>query len=345
MASTQIEKHAEQLELLFSNDADIVCITLHELRRNQSLSFHSLPVLIHLMEEDPVSPHVAQLTRELLCDFQRAIENQPTVEEQLRGFDGLVAQALSAQSDSERAIAVAELGNLWWRYPVSVWALRRAIHDNAAVVREVAGRILAIVLERHRTIENASLEDYEIVSPRSPEFDALNQRLPNGFKKAIGSNKSDKRLEKLRKSFNPVFDDSESLPKPKLRRGFQGAPALKDTDWTRGEFYNDACSGTDAVEDLIEQIRESDSGRSLHAMTCVAQLGSNGQSAIPELCEQLRSRDVKRRVWAAFTLGSLGQSASRALPNLSLAYWDEDSRVRAAVRTAQSKIQGKPIPE
>ncbi|MDF1664340.1 MAG: hypothetical protein P1V97_21425 [Planctomycetota bacterium] len=326
MAITQIENHADQLELLFSDDPDIVAANLCELRQKQGLSFHTLPVLIHLIDQKPVSHHVGTLTRTLLSEFQSAVMKQPTVEEQLRGFDGLVAQTLSAQSQSERAVAAAELGNQWWRYPVSVWALKRACKDSSALVREVAGRILAIVLERHHAIETQSLEEFEVAVPPTDVFHSLNQRLSS----------QEKAPNRKETTFDPVLSSKQKLRKPKARRGFQGVRAVHDHHWPCPTSQHE----TDAVEDLIEQMKESDSSRSLHAMTCIAQLGSNGQKAIPELCEQLRSTDVKRRVWAAYSLGSLGQSASSALPSLSLAYWDDDRRVRDAVRGAQSKIRG-----
>lgn len=335
MAMTQIEKHADQLELLFSQDPNVVAGNLKELRQKQELSFHSLPVLIHLVDQKPVSPKVAQRTRELLSEFQREIQNQPHVEEQLRGFDGLVAQTLSAQIESERAVAAAELGNLWWRYPVTVWTLKRASKDSSALVREVAVRILAMVLERHHSIETQSLEDFVIAAPPSGTFQALNQRLPVSRKKRGGSRT---RQVDNSQSYQPIQHRSLKLRKPKARRGFQGVRAVEDQDWSVPAIPQES---TDLAS-LIDQIREADSGRSLHAMTCIAQLGQNGQSAVPELCQQLRSKDVKRRVWAAYTLGSLGQSANSALPSLSLAYWDEDRRVRDAVRAAQSKIKGHP---
>lgn len=331
MAKTQIEMHADQLEFLFSKDPGTVSVTLYELRRKHGLAFHSLPVLIHLTEQEPVSRAVANQTRELLAEFQEAIKKNAIVEEQLRGFDGLVAQTLSAQSESERAVASAELGNRWWRYPVSVWALRRASKETSALVREVASRILAMVIERHHTIEAQSFERLSFANHSTDSSHSQNQQPAN-------LNARDSKRNQIltpNDEYSPIQSALDSLRKPKSRRGFQGAPAIRDS---YSLAYSDPDSD-DSVDDLIEQIKESNAGRSLHAMTCVAQLGQNGKSAIPELCEQLRSREVKRRVWAAYALGSLGQTASSALPSLSLAFWDEDKRVRDAVRAAQSKIQ------
>jgi hypothetical protein len=307
MAMTRVEQCAASLEELFSADGARVYSVLVGLEDSNSLAFHTLPGLIYFADKAPVSEKVGQLTRQILGDFREAIEGQE-LQEQLRELDALVNETLSDPVETKRAIAAAELGNSWWRLPVTVWALQRAIKDPSLVVQDISEKILSIVLQRHRELEARDLEPLT-----SSSFD-------------IAGRPEYQEYERYRR----LLRDRRSS------RGFIGVAAINEGYSGPGLG---AAGGVESVEELADQVGGGDSGRSLHAMSCLAQLGDNAGGALPDLCVQLKSPELRRRLWAAFALGSLGKAGAVALPCLSLAYWDDDRRVREAVGLAQSKIR------